>query len=191
MARIWRTLFDGAVRRGQHGSLARGASTSLRNLSSVMSQRFIAIIATLCVALWAGRWVSVTADESVGSARTSVAVLAAEARFETNVSKLSVGGQAGLSKLVSALQAYQQILSIRVVGHTDSVGAADYNRRLSAQRALTISRFLQVRLPTVQILAVGAGEATPIANNATVEGRDRNRRVEVHVVATAVKQASR
>lgn len=157
---------------------------------SVMSLRSVFALATLCMALWAGPSALVYADESAGAVRSSVAVLAAEARFETNASELSIGGQKGLSNLIDALESYEQILSIRVVGHTDSVGAAAYNRRLSAQRALTISRFIQHRLPAVQIVAVGAGEATPVAGNDTVAGRDRNRRVEVHVVATAIQPES-
>lgn len=156
----------------------------------IMSLRHIAVFATLCGALCAGLWAPAEATEPAGAARTAVAVLAAEARFETNASELTHGGQVGLASLIDALDQYEKILSIRVVGHTDSVGAADYNRRLSAQRALTISRIIQSRMPGVQIVAVGAGEATPIASNDSAAGRDRNRRVEVHVVATAVKPES-
>jgi len=143
--------------------------------------------AIVCLALGVALWAPVAVGSDQAFPRTAVAVLAAETRFETNASVLTPDGQDALFRLLDKLNQFEQILSIRVVGHTDDVGAAEYNRRLSAQRALTISRFVEKNLPTVQIVAVGAGEASPIASNRTAAGRFRNRRVELHVVATAVR----
>ncbi|WP_019955856.1 OmpA family protein [Yoonia vestfoldensis] len=69
----------------------------------------------------------------------------------------------------------------RVVGHTDSTGRDDYNLTLSQGRALSVRDYLaaQPALSGVAIVAEGRGEAEPIADNETEEGRTRNRRVEI------------
>lgn len=66
-----------------------------------------------------------------------------------------------------------------ITGHTDSVGSADYNQQLSEQRAQIIVDYMVSKgIPADRIVAVGRGEAEPIADNGTPEGRARNRRIE-------------
>ncbi len=71
-----------------------------------------------------------------------------------------------------------------VEGHTDSVGPADRNERLSWQRAESVRRHLidQFGIAPERLRARGVGESRPIADNATQEGRLRNRRVEITFV---------
>ncbi len=73
---------------------------------------------------------------------------------------------------------------IKIQGHTDSIpmNSAKYpsNWELSASRAVSVARYFQGKgIPPKQIEATGYGEHRPIADNATAEGRSKNRRVEI------------
>jgi len=69
---------------------------------------------------------------------------------------------------------------VEVVGHTDNVGAADFNLDLSQRRASAVAAVLVGGgVPTTRILAWGRGEDAPRASNLTPEGRAQNRRVEI------------
>ncbi len=71
---------------------------------------------------------------------------------------------------------------IRVVGHTDAVGAEGSNLKLSQARAATVATLLSETVTSPdRILTEGKGEAIPIASNDTQEGRARNRRVEIMI----------
>ncbi len=74
-------------------------------------------------------------------------------------------------------------VKIEVAGHTDSVGDEEVNLQLSQQRADAVRKYLvQSGVPPEQVEATGYGENQPIADNATVEGRKTNRRIEFRVV---------
>jgi outer membrane protein OmpA-like peptidoglycan-associated protein len=66
-------------------------------------------------------------------------------------------------------------------GHTDAVGKAEENQKLSEERAQGVRTFLNevFRLPAAQLHAVGYGQTRPLATNATAQGRYRNRRVDI------------
>ncbi|HVL56601.1 MAG TPA: OmpA family protein, partial [Burkholderiaceae bacterium] len=71
------------------------------------------------------------------------------------------------------------------VGHTDSIGAPQYNQRLSVRRAEAVKAYLVSRgIEANRIYTEGKGESQPIADNKTREGRAKNRRVEIEVVGT-------
>lgn len=69
-----------------------------------------------------------------------------------------------------------------VVGHTDSIGKADYNQKLSERRAARVASHLskEFNIDTSRITLEGHGEAEPIATNKTAAGRAENRRVSVY-----------
>lgn len=72
--------------------------------------------------------------------------------------------------------------TVRIVGHTDNLGDPDVNQRLGLRRAKMIRDVLRRRgVPRRQILTESPGQEEPIADNATEEGRQKNRRVEVIV----------
>jgi outer membrane protein OmpA-like peptidoglycan-associated protein len=72
--------------------------------------------------------------------------------------------------------------TIVVAGHTDSIGNAGYNQRLSEYRAQSVANYLISRgVQPHRISSVGYGETMPIASNATESGRQRNRRVELQI----------
>lgn len=70
-----------------------------------------------------------------------------------------------------------------VIGHTDSIGAADYNLRLSERRALAVKRHLSEKFgfDAKTIESYGKGASEPIADNRNYQGRQKNRRVEFHI----------
>jgi OmpA-OmpF porin, OOP family len=76
---------------------------------------------------------------------------------------------------------------VTVEGHTDSQGADAYNQKLSQSRADSVKAMLITKYGVTadRVKAVGYGEAQPIADNATADGREQNRRV-VGEVSTAV-----
>ena len=71
---------------------------------------------------------------------------------------------------------------IIVTGYTDNTGAPDYNTKLSQQRAEAVrAHLISIGVDPNKIVATGAGDTKPIADNNTKEGRAKNRRVEIEV----------
>ncbi|MBW1680676.1 MAG: OmpA family protein [Deltaproteobacteria bacterium] len=71
-------------------------------------------------------------------------------------------------------------MKIEIQGHTDNVGSARYNQRLSEKRAKAIMEYLVMNgIQISRLRAVGYGESKPATSNATAEGRAMNRRVEL------------
>lgn len=69
---------------------------------------------------------------------------------------------------------------MRIEGHTDAIASDAYNQALSERRARSVSAWLTARgIPAARLTTRGVGEAKPVADNRTAEGRQRNRRVEV------------
>jgi outer membrane protein OmpA-like peptidoglycan-associated protein len=72
--------------------------------------------------------------------------------------------------------------SILVEGHTDSTGSDTYNQQLSERRADSVKTLLVQRgVQGSRISILGYGESRPVATNATPEGRQMNRRVEIRI----------
>jgi len=72
-----------------------------------------------------------------------------------------------------------------VTGYTDNVGAPEHNATLSMQRAEAVrDHLVSLGADATKFDVNGAGDATPIADNSTEEGRAKNRRVEVAVIGT-------
>ena len=73
-------------------------------------------------------------------------------------------------------------LELAVEGHTDNVGSEELNQKLSENRAETVRAYLiQQGLAEASVTSRGFGETSPVADNSTSEGRQRNRRVEIVV----------
>ena len=67
--------------------------------------------------------------------------------------------------------------SFQIIGHTDNTGPAQYNKELGLERALSARNFFKEKGIKNKIQVMSMGEKQPIASNATVEGEQRNRRV--------------
>lgn len=73
-------------------------------------------------------------------------------------------------------------VEVRIDGHTDDEGSEDFNRDLSLARAGAVLDYMVAAgLPSANLTAAGFGESQPIADNATAEGRAKNRRIEFHL----------
>jgi OOP family OmpA-OmpF porin len=90
-----------------------------------------------------------------------------------------------LSKIETVLKQIQP-KAVAVEGHTDSVGSASVNKKLSQARAQAIADYLTYNgfKPSDRVNAVGYGDSKPIAPNTTAGGRAQNRRVDLILKAS-------
>ncbi len=104
-------------------------------------------------------------------------------RFDTNKSTLTAGAKANLDKLIPVFNQYPDT-NIQIYGYTDSIGSAEYNLKLSEERAASVKAYLATKgLSASRFVTKGMGIAEPIASNDTPEGRIQNRRVEFAITA--------
>lgn len=78
-----------------------------------------------------------------------------------------------------------------VAGHTDSVGTENYNYELGKKRADSVARYLITRksVDPLKVIAVSYGKSSPMADNRSKEGRQKNRRVEILVYQEGISTA--
>ena len=99
--------------------------------------------------------------------------------FKTASADLNSNFYKVLDSVALVLKEFDKTL-IDVEGHTDSDGSDEYNQQLSMQRATSVGTYLQSHgVNNQRVVALGAGETRPIANNGTPEGKQQNRRVEL------------
>lgn len=102
-----------------------------------------------------------------------------DAAFETGRAALNEHFRRFLDGLTASLAGTPEV-TILVLGHTDSIGSATINKRISEDRASATKDYLIARgVAFERITAEGRGEGEPVADNATAEGRALNRRVEL------------
>ncbi|SQD79835.1 OmpA family protein [Moritella yayanosii] len=103
--------------------------------------------------------------------------------FQTAGYNLSGNIYSSLNSVAKILNEYPKS-SLRIVGHTDSVGSAQSNLTLSEERAESVSEYLNKRgIKSGRLSTRGYGERRPIASNETKSGRAANRRVEISITA--------
>ncbi len=99
--------------------------------------------------------------------------------FDLNEATLKNEAKIVIAKLAGIFLILPE-LNLRVEGHTDSTGSADYNQVLSERRAFSVRDFLaQQEIGGQRMVAVGYGLTRPEADNSTRDGRASNRRVEI------------
>jgi outer membrane protein OmpA-like peptidoglycan-associated protein len=102
--------------------------------------------------------------------------------FDSDV--IEGNARTNLSNLASSLTKYPET-DVMIVGHTDSVGTASYNRSLSERRSRAAARYLSSQgVNGDRLTTEGRGETEPIADNDSEMGRSQNRRVEVAIFAS-------
>ena len=111
--------------------------------------------------------------------------LSGGSHFDSGSAQLTPDGRNTLNRLAQDLSK-QTIKSIRIVGHTDSIGSSQSNLSLSYARANSVAAYLASRGVNRQLINTqGLGETRPVANNRTTRGRALNRRVEITVKGAA------
>jgi outer membrane protein OmpA-like peptidoglycan-associated protein len=106
--------------------------------------------------------------------------------FGFNKYNLTPQARERLAKVAGVLLAYPD-LHVEVDGYTDSIGSDQYNQQLSEKRASAVRDYLSSQgVAMNNIVAEGFGKNDPIASNATSQGRQENRRVELVVSGQAI-----
>jgi Mg-chelatase subunit ChlD len=109
-----------------------------------------------------------------------------DVNFELNKSDITAASQPAVENIVTLMKAYPA-MTIELRGHTDNLNSTkdpDYNKKLSQRRADAVKDAITKQgISASRIKAVGYGESLPIADNATEEGRARNRRTEIVIVS--------
>lgn len=107
-----------------------------------------------------------------------------DVKFDFDKAQVQQGSYSDIENLAEFMKQFPQTATT-VEGHTDSVGNDAYNQKLSERRAGAVRDVLvnQFGVEANRVNAVGYGESTPVADNATGEGRAVNRRVEAAVEA--------
>jgi outer membrane protein OmpA-like peptidoglycan-associated protein len=104
--------------------------------------------------------------------------------FPFDSTELQPVGRENLRKLAASLQDESRS-EVLIAGHTDAVGADDYNRGLSRRRAEAAASYLAAQgVARGRVRLEGRGEDEPIASNDSDEGRRQNRRVELAIFAS-------
>ncbi len=103
--------------------------------------------------------------------------------FDTGKASLQPPSQEQLANIAAILKAYPQV-RIRIGGYTDNTGDPAANLRLSGERANNVmDELVRLGIDPVRMSARGYGEENPVADNSTEEGRQKNRRISLHVTA--------
>jgi OOP family OmpA-OmpF porin len=101
--------------------------------------------------------------------------------FDFDKSTIKKGYYQDIDNLAQVMKDYPDI-NVVIEGHTDSVGTAAYNKKLSQRRAEAVKKYMVEKgIDVNRLKAQGFGEEKPIASNETKEGRRQNRRVEAAV----------
>ena len=98
--------------------------------------------------------------------------------FATGKAELNENAKIILSTVLESLRDNPEI-RVEIRGYTDNTGSAAVNLNLSQRRAEAVRDYLVgMGITFERLRAIGYGEANPIASNATVDGRAKNRRIE-------------
>jgi peptidoglycan-associated lipoprotein len=106
-------------------------------------------------------------------------------KFRFGAAELPDEAKAAIDSMVNNLKEQKSAVWIEIEGHTDNVGAKEYNEQLGMERAEAVKRYLyeQHQVPLHKINVISYGEDKPVAPNNTRDGRAQNRRVVIRVLA--------
>lgn len=111
--------------------------------------------------------------------------LRSDALFAVNSAELKAEAQPAIDDVLARIRALKGVKSVTIVGHTDSTGWVEQNRKLSERRAQSVKAVLVKNgVDPALISTSGLGARKPIAHNTTPEGRAMNRRVTITLTGT-------
>ncbi|MCC3159135.1 OmpA family protein [Hymenobacter sp. 15J16-1T3B] len=103
--------------------------------------------------------------------------------FDTNKSDLRPASMTEIQNMAAVLKKYPDT-NVLVEGHTDNTGSDAINQPLSERRAQAVANYtIQQGVESSRITTQGYGSSQPVADNATAEGKQANRRVEIAIYA--------
>lgn len=116
-------------------------------------------------------------------------ILSRSIPFGSNAVTISEADKDTLSKIAILMNKYQT-LKVEIIGYTDSQGSEAFNQKLSEERARVVANFIKSKeVNNTQIVFYGRGKSDPIQTNDTEQGRKANRRVELRLTETIIKQS--
>jgi OOP family OmpA-OmpF porin len=103
-------------------------------------------------------------------------------KFDFNKSNIKPESDSLLTEVAKVMTDHPEIKVVRVEGHTDDIGSAEYNKKLSQQRADSVVKWLSSHgVAADRLKAVGIGKDRPLVPNTNDASRALNRRVEFHI----------
>ena len=109
-------------------------------------------------------------------------VMPSNITFATGQSYITAGFHSTLNDIARVLGKFDKTL-LSIEGHTDSVGASDFNQTLSEQRAMSVKGYLvNQSILASRLRTLGFGETRAVASNDSNQGRAQNRRVEIQII---------
>ena len=119
-----------------------------------------------------------------GDDKFSVYGLEETVLFDTDKAEIKPTATRALSEIAASVGRRYGKSQVRVMGFADSRGDKSYNRELSAKRAEAVKKWLSQNggMGDARVSIEPMGETAPVASNATAEGRQQNRRVEIAVI---------
>ncbi|HET8932260.1 MAG TPA: OmpA family protein, partial [Polyangiales bacterium] len=113
-------------------------------------------------------------------------VITERVEFKTDSAELLGSSTGILTAVMNILKEHTELKRVLVEGHTDNVGGARYNKGLSERRAKSVVKWLvEHGVEPHRLLDAGIGLERPIDTNDTSAGRQKNRRVEFHILEAA------
>jgi outer membrane protein OmpA-like peptidoglycan-associated protein len=109
----------------------------------------------------------------------------ADGNFRVGKVELPNSAKQRIDQMVTKLKADPKGVFIEIEGHTDDVGSASSNTKLAKGRAEAVKRYLYEahQVPLDSVNAISYGEEKPVAPNNTRQGRAKNRRIVIRVLA--------
>jgi outer membrane protein OmpA-like peptidoglycan-associated protein len=105
-----------------------------------------------------------------------------DSQFDVNSFALRPAAQQDVARMAAILKEYDKT-NIRIAGHTDATGSESVNQTLSERRAEAVKNIMLGQgVAGNRLTTIGFGKSQPIADNATAQGRQLNRRVEIAIV---------
>jgi outer membrane protein OmpA-like peptidoglycan-associated protein len=123
-------------------------------------------------------------DKSMRRLVLEVVINESSGNFLSGKTDLPDDAKSQIDQLVSKLTQDPKNVYFEIEGHTDNVGAADFNEKLGLERADAVKRYLYEKhqIPLHKMNVISYGETKPVADNKTKEGRAQNRRVVIRIL---------
>lgn len=170
--------------RGDATSARKDASIARADANAARSQTDIARMETEAARQQADELQKQITELNAKATERGLVVTLGDVLFSTGKAELRGGTPSNLAKLAGFLNKYPD-RSVIIEGHTDSVGAEDYNLNLSERRAASVKSYLVGQgVASARVTSTGLGEGSPVAGNESATGRQQNRRVEVIIANT-------